>query len=50
VKAAAENEILARIHDALEAAAAVARQYTPGSIAFDRNLERDDPVTKRIIR
>ena len=43
---AAESEIVLRIHDALEAAAAVARQYTPGSIAFDRKQERGDPVTE----
>jgi myo-inositol-1(or 4)-monophosphatase len=46
VNAAAESEIVLRIHDALEAATAIARRYTPGSVAFDRKQERGDPVTE----
>jgi myo-inositol-1(or 4)-monophosphatase len=46
VNAAAETEIVSRIYEALEAGATIAKEYSPGNVAFDRKQERDDPVTQ----
>ena len=40
------NQILERIAAALDAAAKVALQFSPGSIKVDRKQERNDPVTE----
>ncbi|HSG08338.1 MAG TPA: 3'(2'),5'-bisphosphate nucleotidase CysQ [Longimicrobiales bacterium] len=40
------NDDLARIHEALEAAAAAVRPFTPGAVDFATKDERGDPLTQ----